>query len=307
MPSRRYASLGGFLQGALALALVLMLLGEAVIAVVLARRPPRTNHRERLFQGVIYARQVRSMPRPLMIHIIEIELSVQNIGFLVTPGDKASSMDLFAASTSEFLSKFDLQVAINGSFFKPFHSRDFTIGDYYPHSGDPVDVRGLAISNGEVYSADEGSYPKVCISGRDVRISEGYCPVSTAQALAGSELIIASGEVVTADGDLPGKPEPRTAIGLDEEMEVLWLVVVDGRQPGYSEGVTLGELAGIMLEVGASTALNLDGGGSSTMVVAGQSGPRILNAPIHTRVPMRERPVANHLGVYTTPLQGTKE
>ena len=62
-------------------------------------------------------------------------------------------------------------------------------------------------------------------------------------------------------------------------------------------------LPSIVLELGAETALNLDGGGSSTLVMAGHWGPRALNAPFHTRIPMRQRSVANHLGVYALPLE----
>ena len=77
------------------------------------------------------------------------------------------------------------------------------------------------------------------------------------------------------------------------------LVVVDGRQPFYSEGITLQELADLMRALGAEYAMNLDGGGSSTMVVQGQDGrPRVLNSPIDNYIPGRERPVANHLGIY---------
>jgi hypothetical protein len=79
-------------------------------------------------------------------------------------------------------------------------------------------------------------------------------------------------------------------------------VVVDGRQPGYSEGVTLAELAEIVLALGAESGLNLDGGGSTALVMAGPFGPQTLDSPIHTRLPMRQRPVANHLGVYALPL-----
>jgi exopolysaccharide biosynthesis protein len=89
---------------------------------------------------------------------------------------------------------------------------------------------------------------------------------------------------------------------VDKAGETLWLIVVDGRQQNYSEGVTLAELAGIAVELGADRALNLDGGGSSTLVMARDRGAKVLNAPIHTRVPMRERPVANHLGVYAQPV-----
>ncbi len=47
--------------------------------------------------------------------------------------------------------------------------------------------------------------------------------------------------------------------------------------------------------------MNLDGGGSSTMVVAGRDGQsRVLNSPIDNYIPGRERPVANHLGIFAT-------
>ena len=74
---------------------------------------------------------------------------------------------------------------------------------------------------------------------------------------------------------------------------------VDGRQPNYSEGVSIAELAQIVIDYDGYTALNLDGGGSVTLVVEGADGePEILNSPIHNRIPGRERPVANHFGIY---------
>ena len=60
----------------------------------------------------------------------------------------------------------------------------------------------------------------------------------------------------------------------------LYLVVVDGRQSGYSEGMSTGELAAYMLELGCRQAINLDGGGSSIMLAAdGKGGYRTLNDP----------------------------
>lgn len=78
---------------------------------------------------------------------------------------------------------------------------------------------------------------------------------------------------------------PRTALGLGAQGEVL-LVVVDGRQ-SHSRGVTLQELARILQEKGAVSALNFDGGGSSAMVVRGN----LVNRPSDGR----ERPVSSAL------------
>ncbi len=71
---------------------------------------------------------------------------------------------------------------------------------------------------------------------------------------------------------------PRSAIGVDASGAV-WLVVVDGRQP-LSRGVRLEELAAILRGLGAVNALNLDGGGSSALVVRPDGGPPVrLNLP----------------------------
>jgi hypothetical protein len=90
---------------------------------------------------------------------------------------------------------------------------------------------------------------------------------------------------------------PRTAVGYSQNGQVLFLVVVDGRQPGYSVGMTLGELADFMrtrladfsaAHENAYQALNLDGGGSTTMVVEDE----VVNSPSDQT---GERPVANVL------------
>ena len=78
--------------------------------------------------------------------------------------------------------------------------------------------------------------------------------------------------------------EPRTALGYNADK--LFLVVADGRQPKYSTGLTLYELASILIELGATEAINLDGGSSSTFVVndtvvnkpSGQQERDVLNA-----------------------------
>ncbi|ELT43822.1 phosphodiester glycosidase family protein [Arthrobacter nitrophenolicus] len=62
--------------------------------------------------------------------------------------------------------------------------------------------------------------------------------------------------------------QPRTAVGVIDENHLVF-VVVDGRSPGYSAGVTMTGLAEIMQDLGATTAYNIDGGGSSTMYFNG--------------------------------------
>jgi large repetitive protein len=62
---------------------------------------------------------------------------------------------------------------------------------------------------------------------------------------------------------------PRTAVAWNVDSRRVWWVTIDGRQPPYSDGVTLEETEWLMLRLGASHAINLDGGGSTAFVVAG--------------------------------------
>lgn len=83
---------------------------------------------------------------------------------------------------------------------------------------------------------------------------------------------------------------PRTAVGI--RRDGTWvLVVVDGRQPQLSRGMTLAELADLMQTLGCRDALNLDGGGSSTLVLRG----RVVNSPSDAGV---ERPVSDAILVF---------
>jgi exopolysaccharide biosynthesis protein len=112
-------------------------------------------------------------------------------------------------------------------------------------------------------------------------------------------IFLQNGKYPQLRGSFHNELHPRTVVALNENQDFLILIVVDGSQPRYSEGMTLRELADVILEYGGYTALNLDGGGSSTMVIEGEHGnPTIVNSPIADRFPGRERPVANHLGIY---------
>lgn len=91
---------------------------------------------------------------------------------------------------------------------------------------------------------------------------------------------------------------PRTIVGVAAGGRRLLLVTIDGRQPGYSAGTTNRESARLALQLGATDAINLDGGGSTTMVVArerlGNTTFEVVNRPSD---PQGERAVGNALAV----------
>lgn len=269
-------------------------------------RPPRTNLELTLFQGITYQRQVRNTPRPYMLHIVTIDLTASKIDVLVTPGDNqgwdntlGTWNEIPARTTSEFVREFKLQLAINAGYFFPF--RENSPLDFYPRSGERVNVVGQAIANGSTYSPVQSDVPVLCFNaGNRPQIFEsGQCPKGTVHAVAGSDIVLKKGAVsLSPESRRQDKAYSRVAVAIDRQGQKLWLIVIDGKQPLYSEGVTLVELSQITQELGAFEALNLDGGGSATLVVATDSGIKVLNAPIHTKLPMRQRPVANHLGFF---------
>ncbi|HQR27653.1 MAG TPA: phosphodiester glycosidase family protein [Nocardioides sp.] len=115
-----------------------------------------------------------------------------------------------------------------------------------------------------------------------------------AVAISGSTIVLSDG-VVTARDDR--ELHPRTAVGIDRDTGDVLLLVVDGRQ-SFSRGATLVELGRMMRRLGAEDALNLDGGGSSTMVAANRSGVvGVRNSPSDGA----ERPVPNGLELTYTP------
>ena len=89
--------------------------------------------------------------------------------------------------------------------------------------------------------------------------------------LGGNPVVVANGAVAAANVDQTGAyfaRQPRTGVGYTDDGR-MFVVTVDGRQPGHSVGMTMRELAELFVRLGATWALNLDGGGSTTMVVEG--------------------------------------
>ncbi|WP_026731526.1 phosphodiester glycosidase family protein [Fischerella sp. PCC 9605] len=285
----------------LATGTALLLLPLALYGTLHFLRPPQTNKEQILFRGITYQRYARSTPRPIMIHVVSVDLTAPGVKALVTPPMASKRDRTSARTTSEFLREFKLQLAVNASYFNAFDEK--TPWNYYPHSGDRSYPIGEAISNGDRYAKTKQGWRVLCFSQNRAQILEsGKCPEGTTQGVAGSEIFVEHGKPKAQIFRNPrDKPYPRMAVGIDKEGKKLWLIAVDGKQPIYSEGVKMPELAKIVMDLGVDTALNLDGGGSTTVVMATNDGAKVLNAPIHTKIPMRERPVANHLGFYAEP------
>jgi hypothetical protein len=293
------------------LRLILIILSSIVLVLALYllwyfNRPlPQSISNQPLFEGVTYTRVVEA-DKPLVYHAIRIDLTAAGIAFLTTPADDINGFDYGARTTSQFLSEFGVQIAINGDFFDPWWS--YTLFDYYPHVGDGVNARGLTMANGELVTAGyapQESFNTLYITS-DNQVSFTVPDGEIQTAISGNAMLVVNGQYRLAreSSAYLEKRHPRTAIALNEKGTTLLLFVVDGRQPRYSRGVSMPEFAALIIEHGGYNALNLDGGGSSTLVIEGVNGqPQQLGSAIHSRIPYRQRPIANHFGVYANPIK----
>lgn len=270
--------------------LTIFLLITFVAVWIQLARPARTPELAVLYEGVVYERIVGEDP-DVVVHVITVDLDAANASLVVTPPDANGRFP--ALTTSKFLRTFDLQIAINGSF--------------YQETADPnyLQPLGLTISDGVTHIPPRSNWPALCVPGDayPTFAGDGRCPDETQQALAGNVMLVENGVPLDPRSSrFPGRsnsfrPQPRTAVALDAAGATMWLVVADGRQPGYSDGLTLEEFARFVAGLGAYQALNLDGGGSSTLVAESWLGSRTLNSPVHNGIPTRQRAIPTHLGI----------
>ncbi|TCO48953.1 phosphodiester glycosidase family protein [Actinocrispum wychmicini] len=156
---------------------------------------------------------------------------------------------------------------------------------------DPIPANGYALVGREA-GADTlaglhvGDHVKVDYSSRT---SDGSKPRA---AIGGNQLLIQNGQIVAPDDPL----HPRTAVGFSQDGKKMFLLTVDGRQGAFLLGLNLKDLASVLREMGAYNALNLDGGGSTTMV-AREPGSAALDVQ-NTPSDGSERLVPNGLALY---------
>ena len=123
-----------------------------------------------------------------------------------------------------------------------------------------VDIHGLAGSSGIMRSSVPANNASIWFD-HEGNVNFGHQPHDEPnEATTGFQIILSKGKPTVNSA---GARHPRTAIGTAKRGEILWLVVVDGRQQHYSEGMNLHELANLMKKIGCWKATNMDGGGSS--------------------------------------------
>ncbi|MBA3394785.1 MAG: phosphodiester glycosidase family protein [Deltaproteobacteria bacterium] len=221
---------------------------------------------------------------PARIHLVRIDLSSAEIALYAT---KESDR---GGTTSSYSDLIDAQIAINGDAFAVagYKPRGFAMGDSAPWSSSADDIATAVL-----HYRRAGERTVAAIEPPDSVVDSATLPPGTQGAIAGRPLLVRAGVVETQfDCNDPitisCSRAPRTAVAISEDGNTMWLAVVNGWQV-TSRGLTAAELATFLHARRAYTAIALDGGSSSTLIVDGA----LANSPSDGI----ERPVANHLAI----------
>ena len=264
--------------------------------VVLWAQPAAQVRVSQPYAGVTYIDRWLDAPRRIHLHIAQIDLATPGLRFKVSP--PAGDREAMRQSTLAFATMERAQVAINGHFFLPFPSTERTAwviglaaseGRVYSAFESP-EQRYALVANAPALNIDRDNRASLVHwdpaqpDGR--RVLE---PVTLWNVVAGSAQVVTDGVVTVPQyRDAahpvallePGGPNDysnavawsevataRTAIGLSRDQRTLTLFTADVR--GGSEGMRLDEVGRVLSDqYGVWDALNLDGGGSTSMVLA---------------------------------------
>lgn len=228
-----------------------------------------------------------------------IDLSDPTVEIVVTGPTPTGTPEAVKKRTDQWFTETGVDLAINANYFGSINATD-------------ADIVGLAISDSVVVSpvrtfggrADpaiaftaDSAFAGYLEAGTLVGVLDAVAGVggSTTDAVPGTMLVLDGQNLGSTARVQPSTRNPRTAAGVSADGSTLYIAVIDGRQPGYSVGATLPEMADIMIDLGADDAVNLDGGGSSSFI-ASVDGTAYENQPSDGQ----HRPTANHLGVRIT-------
>ncbi|WP_428940459.1 phosphodiester glycosidase family protein [Fontivita pretiosa] len=283
----------------LVLLIGLLVWAASVPAEVASTRP---------YEQVTYVHERRRDP-DMSLYVVTIDLADPDVKVRVAPGgadpdgpDGPWQTTLLPTSQIARRERFD--VAINASFFairKPTTAPGAATQPANPgyRPGVWAQTVGWAMTDGRLWGSapPKDGWPIVWVE-EDRRVKIGLSsrvPKGARQIATGNCYVVKAGKPAEPFVGMMKVRHPRTVIGTTRDGSKLILLVVDGRRPGVSVGMTGAELADEMLRLGCWDAINLDGGGSATLVIRDPQSDelKIMNQPSDGR----ERAVANVIGI----------
>lgn len=234
---------------------------------------------------------------------LRVDLSDPGVQLFTTPKcTNCGGYDTLAQNTSHFVEQYKTQVAVNGAFYSSsFGPNDVPLGT-------PEDVLGLAISEGTVVSPGGATTHAATFLFTEDKLAIHVLTNAPATNTAGIYTAVSGNQNLLVDGvnvqvPIPNDLDPRTALGLSQDRRYLYLMTIDGRQAGWSDGADWYNTGEWLLRFGAWNGINIDGGGSTTMVMQDCAGGALrLNRSSFVAAYGRERIIGHNFGVRARPL-----
>lgn len=212
--------------------------------------------------------ETRSTPRPLKIYYLRVDLTCPNLEVLTMPGDDPDGdgpAESTLTSPNDLFARYHALAALNANAFAGMPGTENDIPGWYKNR--PVDIQGMAVSDGKVISPSQKGRTAFWLdSGKHPHVGDPKPGDEVWQAVSDWSSPLILNNRIIPDSSVTIL-HPRSAVGFDDSGKWLLLVVVDGRQPGFSEGISLFELALLFRTKGCTQSINLDGGGSSIMLI----------------------------------------
>ena len=257
-------------------------IATVVLSVAVARAANTVTPWVPIFKGIEEASGTNNESNPvtLSVHALRLDLQDPDIRLFITPpitnNYVPNSRETFLQTPREFVLEHGLQVAVNSGYFQP--------SGYNLTSGYPVHVEGVTISEGRLVSAQTSSNDSLSAmlfttNNQPYFVYVNWPPTNTNgifNAVSGLYPLLSNGVNIAyaytnALSDTIHQRQPRTAFGLSEDNRYLILMTIDGRQE-LSVGSLDWETADFMLLFGGWNAMNMDGGGSTTLVKVNECG-----------------------------------
>lgn len=206
------------------------------------------------YQGIEYATGTDDSPRLMKAFALRIDLQNPYVQMYASHDNGGSPYEVALQTTPAFVAEHGMKVAVNSCYFDAGLSPN-------------TNIEGLLVSNGTVVSTWQAA--------RDAEIRFTAGKVASIVNNGGTAGVYngCAGDAYFLINGVPGgdnvTPQPRTTAGLSQDGRYVILVCVDGRQPGWSDGATILDMSYWQLSFGAYNAMNFDGGGSTTMSLAG--------------------------------------
>jgi len=256
-----------------------------------------------------------------VVYFLRVDLTDPDIRLFASPRNPTNYIhdyiETAGYTATNFLRNHHLQAVINAnSFFLPgsLNSPSYNLSE-----GSALHVSGLLVSEGELVSQQEGPGDSSTLMFTSNNVAS-FAPTNwlasstngVYTAVTGLYPILVNGVNVGSNYlSYPGaahRVQPRSVLGLSQDRRYLYLLAIDGRQgQDYSVGAYDWESAEWLRLAGASDGVNMDGGGSTCLVVmdtTGQPVPLNHDSASLTGPEYRERTVGCHFGVYAAPLPG---